>query len=75
MKFDKKFTLMELVGHKIKKQFIPLMSKRNCSKLNNTDFTIISNNCWGGVFVMSILDFPKTVLRLEHISMQKITLS
>lgn len=49
MKFDKKFTLMELVGHKIKKQFIPLMSKRNCSKLNNTDFTIISNNCWGGI--------------------------
>ena len=49
MYFDKNFTMLELVVHKIKKTTSPLLAKRNRSKLNNTDFTIISNNCWAGV--------------------------
>lgn len=49
MKFDPKFTKFELISHKIKKFFIPFLVNKNCAKLNNTDFTIISNNCWAGI--------------------------
>ncbi len=42
-----KFTLQELAVHKLKKLMIPIMAGTNRRKLNNTDFTIISNNCWG----------------------------
>lgn len=44
-----KFTKRELIGHKIKKLAVPVMAGFNRRKLNNTDFTIISNNCWGGM--------------------------
>lgn len=44
-----KFTKRELIGHKIKKLAGPVMAGFNRRKLNNTNFTIISNNCWGGV--------------------------
>ncbi len=53
------FSPGELILHKAKKLMIPIMSGCNRNKLNNTDFTIISNNCWG-VFVMNTLIFPKT---------------
>ena len=43
------FSVKEKVIRKIKKSFIPLCAKHNQKKLNNLDFTIISNNCWGGV--------------------------
>lgn len=43
------FTTQELVIHKLKKMMVPVMAGHNRRKLNNTDFTIISNNCWGGV--------------------------
>ena len=45
----KKFTTMQLIFHKIKKLMVPIMSNFNKKKLNNIDFTIISNNCWAGV--------------------------
>lgn len=45
----KKFTITELLLHKIKKMTVPFISGHNRRMLNNTDFSIISNNCWGGV--------------------------
>lgn len=33
---------------KIRKKLNPLFAKSRRLKLNNNDFTIISNNCWGG---------------------------
>lgn len=42
------FTAQELILHKMKKIMVPIMAGHNRKKLNNTDFTIISNNCWGG---------------------------
>lgn len=43
------FSVFERVNHKIRKVFVPVMAKHNRKKLTNTDFTIISNNCWGGL--------------------------
>ena len=54
MHFDKKFSITELAIQKVKKGFVPIMSKLNLKRINNTDFTIISNNCWGG-YVTNIL--------------------
>lgn len=42
------FTFTEKVVHKMKEYGKPYVAKYNERKLNNTDFTIISNNCWGG---------------------------
>lgn len=43
------FTIYEKIIHKIKQKLVPLFAPYNRKKLNNTDFTIISNNCWGGI--------------------------
>lgn len=44
------FNLFERIIHRINHRvFIPLLAKTRRKKLNNLDFTIISNNCWGGV--------------------------
>ncbi len=32
----------------LRKKMNPLLGSLRRKKLNNTDFTIISNNCWGG---------------------------
>lgn len=40
------------------KIYIPLTKKRRGNKLKNKDFTIISNNCWGGT-VYEAYDLPK----------------
>lgn len=42
-------TLLERIVHKVDEKTIPLFAGFKRAKLNNTDFTIISNNCWGGV--------------------------
>ena len=42
-------TLLERIVHKVDEKTIPLFADFKRAKLNNTDFTIISNNCWGGV--------------------------
>ena len=42
------YLIHEQVIHKIKDTVQPIFCKYNRNKLNNTDFTIISNNCWGG---------------------------
>lgn len=34
---------------RIKNYVSPVLQPIRRKKLNNTDFTIISNNCWGGV--------------------------
>ena len=41
-------TLLERIAHKVDEKTIPLFADSKRAKLNNTDFTIISNNCWGG---------------------------
>lgn len=43
------FSRSEIFRHKIEKAMVPFFAPYNRSKLNNTDFSIISNNCWGGV--------------------------
>lgn len=43
------FTIREKLIHKIKVKAVPLLAASRRKKLNNTDFTIISNNCWGGI--------------------------
>lgn len=40
------------------KIFIPLTCKSRREKLTHTDFTIISNNCWGGT-VYEAHNLPK----------------
>lgn len=45
---DKIATLQEKIGNK----FLCDIRK---NQLNNTDFTIISNNCWGGVYIEDII--------------------
>lgn len=37
------------VQHWINGKMQRIFAKKNRIKLNNTDFTIISNNCWGGI--------------------------
>lgn len=47
-----KFTYFERLNNKLQKSNIynnKISTKTRRKKLNNTDFTIISNNCWGGV--------------------------
>lgn len=39
----------ERLIHKLHGYMKPLYAKYYQNKLNNTDFTIISNNCWGGI--------------------------
>lgn len=54
------FSPGELIVHKAKKIMVPIAAGLNRKKLNNMDFTIISNNCWGG-YVMNTLGSLKTV--------------
>lgn len=42
-------SLWERIWHKLKLKMQPYGAKRRRKRLNNTDFTIISNNCWGGI--------------------------
>lgn len=44
-----KFSLIERIVHKIYIETRPLLAGLRRLKLNNTDFSIISNNCWGGI--------------------------
>lgn len=38
---------------KLRRNYIKLTAKNRRKKINNTDFTIISNNCWGGFIYQS----------------------
>ena len=42
-------TFTKIVDRIRSKTIVPLLAKRRRKQLNCTDFTIISNNCWGGV--------------------------
>ena len=42
------FSTIERIFMKVKTSLEPLGASLRCKRLNNTDFTIISNNCWGG---------------------------
>lgn len=42
------YLMYERMIHKVKDGIQPIFSGFNRKKLKNTDFTIISNNCWGG---------------------------
>lgn len=44
-----KVTFINHVIHKIDEKTRPLLAKTRRKKLTNTDFSIISNNCWGGI--------------------------
>ena len=54
------FYIYERVLHKIYLSTRSIFAKKRRKKLNNTDFTIISNNCWGGVVY-------------EHFGLQKLS--
>ena len=41
--------IIERINHKIKDKTKFIFAKHNREKLDNVDFTIISNNCWGGI--------------------------
>ncbi len=41
-------TLLERIAHKVDEKTIPLFADFKRAKLNNTDFTIIYNNCFLG---------------------------
>lgn len=43
------FSVYEKNVHKITRKLYPKLAKYRRKKINNTDFTIISNNCWGGI--------------------------
>lgn len=41
---------IDILRNRLEKKFvIPLLATKRRRRLKNTDFTIISNNCWGGV--------------------------
>lgn len=42
-------SLIEKIIHKVDEKTVPILSNQRRKRLNNTDFTIISNNCWGGM--------------------------
>ena len=42
-------TTTERLLRKISQKMIPVLAPYRRKRLNNTDFSIISNNCWGGV--------------------------
>ena len=44
-----RFTIKERVIHNLKEKMNPIFGTVRRWKLNNTDFTIIANNCWAGV--------------------------
>lgn len=44
-----KYSVVNRVVHKIEESLCPVFAPVRRKKLNNTDFTIISNNCWGGI--------------------------
>ena len=53
--------MLSIEGIRLKfrnKVYIPLTCRARGKKLNNTDFTIISNNCWGGT-VYEAYNLPK----------------
>lgn len=53
--------MLSIEGIRLKirnKVYIPLTCRSRGKKLNNTDFTIISNNCWGGT-VYEAYNLPK----------------
>lgn len=43
------FSVYERIRHKIIRKLYPVLAPYRRKKINNTDFTIISNNCWGGI--------------------------
>lgn len=45
----KQFSATERILHKIGERTNPIIGPIRRKKLSNTDFTIISNNCWAGV--------------------------
>lgn len=45
----KQFSLSERIKHKIMECSNPVLGYRRQRRLTNTDFTIISNNCWAGI--------------------------
>ena len=44
-----KRSLIERILHRVDEKTRPVLAPLRRRRLNNTDFTIISNNCWGGV--------------------------
>lgn len=42
-------SLYERIVHKLKQKTNPFFAKSRQKRINNNDFTIISNNCWGGI--------------------------
>lgn len=44
-----KFSIPEKIIHRAKLHLRPIYRRYYLNKLDNRDFTIISNNCWGGI--------------------------
>ena len=63
-----KKSIMERILHKINIKTVPLLAGFRRKRLNNTDFSIISNNCWGG-YAVNGSDCRRIVLQWECISL------
>lgn len=65
-------TLKNTVRVKVREETNPMLGKFRRKKLKDPNVTIISNNCWGGTFIGTLV-YHICRQRLDYISMQKIT--
>lgn len=66
------YSLIERSIRKIKNNIVwPLTASIRRKKLNNTDFTIISNNCWGGCVYEDILSFADATRGKKRVILTK----
>ena len=64
-------TLKNTVRVKVREETNPMLGKFRRKKLKDPNVTIISNNCWGGTFIGTLVCHICRQ-RLDYISMQKI---
>lgn len=65
-------TLKNTVRVKVREETNPMLGKFRRKKLKDPNVTIISNNCWGGTSIGTLV-YHICRQRLDYISMQKIT--
>lgn len=46
---------LDLAKVKLREELNPYFAKFRIKRLKTKDFTIISNNCWGGMFIVILI--------------------
>ena len=64
-------SMCERIKHKLLKKTIRYYAPIKRKRLNNTDFSIISNNCWGGLHMKDIV-YKSKAQQWDAIYLQKI---